>query len=177
MSHHNDEKLIADEEYIAQEKGDALKKLREDLTQCRTEKEEYLTGWQRARAEFINAKHTWEEERAAITRHTEQNVLTKFLAIAETFERAFKDVEDTNAHVQGFRQIYAKLDSLFASYGITRISALHMPFDVTQHEALGTISVTDISQDGIVLEELETGYMRDGIVLKPSRVRIGIYSK
>lgn len=177
MPCNDDEELVADEEYAAQEKRDTVKKLREDLVQCRTEKDEYLTGWQRARADFVNAKHSWEEEYAAIARRTEQTMLTRLLAIAETFERAFKDTDEANMHVRGFRQIYAQLESLLASYGVTRIAALHTPFNVAHHEALGTLPVTDIAQDGIVLEELESGYMRNGMVLKPSRVRIGIYNK
>jgi len=40
-----------------------LKKLREKLKKCQKEKEEYLDGWQRSKADFINTRKKEEEER------------------------------------------------------------------------------------------------------------------
>ncbi len=59
-----DENLEAEDDVVEFEFNDdgeedlkkTLKKLRADLKQVRKEKEEYLTGWQKERAEFANPK-------------------------------------------------------------------------------------------------------------------------
>ena len=48
--------LEPDEENADGAVADKLKSLREKLRACEKEKTEYLTGWQRARADFINFK-------------------------------------------------------------------------------------------------------------------------
>ncbi len=43
-----------------------LKKLRADLKQVKKEKEEYLTGWQKERADFANYKKEEDNRRAGV---------------------------------------------------------------------------------------------------------------
>ena len=48
--------MIPDEEMAGADAAARVKKLREGLKQCETEKREYLDGWQRAKADLINYK-------------------------------------------------------------------------------------------------------------------------
>ena len=74
----NDEKedIEIEEEFIEEEGlKDKLKKMREDLKVCRKEKEEYLAGWQRAKADFINARKEEEKSREAFLKFSQSEVL------------------------------------------------------------------------------------------------------
>jgi molecular chaperone GrpE len=47
------------------------------------------------------------------------------------------------------------------------------PFDPNLEQAVGTIKVTDAGRDGIVIEEVQTGYRMHGQLLRPAQVRVG----
>ena len=57
------EVVMNDDEIKIEDEGEEnfeqkLKKVKEELKKCQKEKDEYLAGWQRAKADFINAKKT-----------------------------------------------------------------------------------------------------------------------
>ena len=59
------------------------------------------------------------------------------------------------------------------SVGVEAIPALGQPFDPNLAQAVGMVQVGDASQDGIVIEELQTGYTMRGQLLRPAQVRVG----
>src|SRR3989344_3647723 len=62
-----------------------LKKFRADLKQARKEKEEYLTGWQKERADFINYKKQEDDRKAVFSEAIRERILTRFLSIIDSF--------------------------------------------------------------------------------------------
>jgi molecular chaperone GrpE len=63
--------------------------------------------------------------------------------------------------------------SKLQAMGIEPIAALSQPFDPNLEQAVGMIKVVDPSQDGIVLEEVQSGYCLNGQLLRPAQVRVG----
>src|SRR3989344_1514768 len=59
--------------------ADALKRLREKLHVCLAERQEYLDGWQRARADFVNARRAEEESRSRSTEEAQEDLLRAIL--------------------------------------------------------------------------------------------------
>ena len=95
-----DEEIELEEEVIEEEGlKDKLKKMREDLNVCRKEKEEYLAGWQRAKADFINARKEEERNREIFVKFAQASILLEFLQIIDSLEMAMK-------HDDGIKQIY-----------------------------------------------------------------------
>jgi len=70
-----DEEIIENEVVEEEGLGDKLKKLREELKLCHKEKSEYLAGWQRAKADFINARKDEEKARAEFAKFAAEKVL------------------------------------------------------------------------------------------------------
>src|SRR3989344_2358040 len=66
-----------------------LKKLRADLKACKAEKEEYLTGWQKERAEFANYKKQEEDRKAMFSEAVRERILSRFLSVLDSFNMAF----------------------------------------------------------------------------------------
>jgi len=99
-----------------------------------------------------------------------------FLEVLDNLERALaatvkcasveqlREGVEMNAHL--FR---AKLRSI----GVEAIPTLGQPFDPNLAQAVGMVQVGDASKDGIVIEELQTGYTMRGQLLRPAQVRVG----
>src|SRR3989338_4481987 len=70
-----------------------LKKLRADLKACKAEKEEYLIGWQKERADFANYRRQEEDRRAGFSESVRERVLSRFLSVMDSFNIAFANKE------------------------------------------------------------------------------------
>jgi len=44
-----------------------------------------------------------------------------------------------------------------------------------RHEALEQVEVNDKEKDGVIMEELQKGYMIHNRVLRPSKVKVGVF--
>src|SRR3989344_1273833 len=70
-----------------------LKKLRADLKKAKREKEEYLTGWQKERADFANYKKQEDTRKAVFSEAMRERILTRFLSVLDSFNMAFTNKE------------------------------------------------------------------------------------
>ena len=68
-----DDSVVGEENAVA-----LIKKLRERLRKAETEKQEYLTGWQRSKAEMVNARKRDEEERKDFTRYANAGFIVEW---------------------------------------------------------------------------------------------------
>lgn len=171
-----DDVVIEDEDITA---SDIVKKLRLKLKECEKERLEYLNGWQRAKADFINFKKEEIENRKNLARIAKEEVLLDFMAIADNFEMAFANKEAWEGLPKGWRQgiehIYAQLLGIFEVNGLKRIESEGQKFNPEEHRAIGSIEVDSEEKDYIILEELQRGYRLNGKVIRPSQVKIGVY--
>src|SRR3989344_9348112 len=106
-----DEEIELEEEVIEEEGlKDKLKKMREDLKACRKEKDDYLAGWQRAKADFINARKDEEKNRETFVKFAQATVLLEFLKIVDSLEMAMKHLppRQTGGGDGGIKQIYSQ---------------------------------------------------------------------
>ncbi|QQG42313.1 MAG: nucleotide exchange factor GrpE [Candidatus Giovannonibacteria bacterium] len=149
--------------------GDKLKKLREELKVCQKEKAEYLAGWQRAKADFINARKDEEKARAEFAKFAGERILREMLAVADSLlaRRSFSE--------GGEDPIYNQLLDILKREGVEQIEANGGRFDPMYHEALERVGVSERERDGVIIEELQKGYMIYNRVLRPSKVKVGVY--
>jgi len=78
---------------IAERKSE---KLKNELEVCQKQKEEYLAGWQRERADFINYKKEELEKLERLLRFGKENLIAKILPILDDFELAEKNISNKN---------------------------------------------------------------------------------
>lgn len=155
-----------------------IKTLREELKKCNTEKLEHLTGWQRSKADYINAKKTEEKTREEILNYQAEKILKEFVEIADIFDEIFKNsgYENVNDNFkQGITATYSKIIKLFEKYGVFSFVSAGQNFNPEKHEALAAEETNEKEKDNIVLEEFQKGYNINNKVLRPAKVKVGIY--
>ncbi|GAB4542353.1 MAG: hypothetical protein Kow0063_34250 [Anaerolineae bacterium] len=161
-------------ETVEEAEREELEALRAELDQVRAQADEYLDGWQRARAEFANYKKRVEAEREELRRTSTEALLLKILPIVDDFERAFQTLPEELAEaawVDGIRMVFRKLQTLLESQEVTPIEAAGQPFDPQWHEAI-LQEETSEHPDGYVIEEMQRGYRLGERVLRPAVVKV-----
>ncbi len=151
-----------------------LEALQQELVECQAKAEEYLDGWQRSRAEFMNYKKRVEREQAQTYQLAAGNILRRYLDIMDDLERALKNRPQEGegaAWADGIDLIARKLLSYMESEGVTQMEAEGKEFDPNLHEAV-TSEESDEYESGQVIEVIKQGYMIGDRVLRPAMVRV-----
>lgn len=172
-----DDILIEEE---ADNPAETIKKLREKLKTCEADKSEYLAGWQRSKADSINARKEEEERRKDIVKFSEKNLLLEMIGLADSFDGLYANKEgwekiDKNWRL-GMEHLRSQLMNIMKSRGVETIESLGKLFDPKDSESLGEIEVDIKEKDGIVMEEMRRGYKMHGTVIRPSLVKVGKFS-
>ena len=130
-----------------------------------------LAGWQRAQADFINYKRRSEQEKEDTIKLANSQLVLDLLPILDGLEGAF--VAPNHPHksgwAEGIRMIEQKLRAILEGYGLSPIKALGEPFDPNLHEAVTQAR----GKEGIVVGELQRGYMFRDRVIRHSKVIVG----
>lgn len=153
--------------------GDAkLKRLRAEITRLRAEKQEYMDGWQRAKADYVNVLKRFEEEKK----------LERARGIAKAAEillPAFDSLERSREHghiPEGFMAIAKQLENAFAALGLEPVGRVGESFDPALHEALGQDVAESSGEDDTVSAVLEHGWRLGDTLIRPAKVRITHHS-
>lgn len=160
---------------------DTIKKLREKLKKCGEEKQEYLLGWQRTKADFVNARKAGEEEKKELLKFAHGNLIEELLPVIESFEQAFGNKEawekvDKNWRI-GVEYIYQKLISTLEQNGLRQLNPLGELFDPALHTSIGMIETAELGDDHKIVEVVQKGYALNGKVLKPPNVKVAVYKE
>ena len=171
-----------DDSVVAEENAaEAIKKLREKLKACEAEKMEYLTGWQRAKADSINARKREEAERAEFTKFANERLIESLVPVLESFDMAMGNKEawekaDKNWRV-GVEYIYSQLKKALGESGLEEINPVGQKFDHNRDEAAEHVPVTSESEDHKIIAVVQKGYSLNGRVMRPPKVKVGEFKK
>jgi len=163
------EEPTTEEEPIAEEEPESME---EALAEAKQKVEEYLANWQRTQADFVNYKRRNEQERQEFGKFANSQLILSLLPVLDDLERAFESATPQVARlkwVEGIRLIDRKLRAALEAHGVSQIKALGEPFDPNLHEA----AMHSKGEEGIVVQELQKGYMLHDRVIRPSRVVVG----
>ena len=139
------------------------------LAEARSEADEFREKYLRAVAEAENARK-W-AERDAQTRAIEgqRRLLRQLLDVIDNLERAITLPAEPAALRQGVEITLRQLTRVLAQTGVERIAVeAGQPFDPLYHEAVEA-RTGDVPQDTVV-EVVQSGYLHNGVVLRPARV-------
>lgn len=148
-----------------------LQKVKKELEAVKKEKQEYLDGWQRAKADYVNALKRFEEEKKSIAERGTINAVKALLPAYDALERA----KSAGELPEGFAGIAKQLESAFAGFGVKPMGEIGEAFDPSTHEALGTDPTDEKKKDYTISAILEQGYTIGDSVLRPARVRVYQY--
>src|SRR5436190_8964397 len=148
--------------------------LETQLTEAKAKAAEYLDGWQRSRADFVNYRKRSEQERADAYQTASAETLRKLLPVIDDFDRALANVpadKGDDEVIKGFNLIHRKMLMLLESSGITVINPVGEVFNPAYHEAIGQDETSDVPS-GHITTVLQKGYLHGDKVLRPALVRV-----
>ncbi|HWA31868.1 MAG TPA: nucleotide exchange factor GrpE [Candidatus Paceibacterota bacterium] len=179
----------SDEEGMAKGAADKLKELREKIKELEKEKAEYLTGWQKERADFANYKKDEENRKAMFSESVRERILSKFLSVLDSFNMAFANRDawekvDKNWRI-GVEHIYSQLESVFEEYGVKSFGEEGEPFDPNLFHSIDTVETDDKNLDHKIAKVIQKGYILGsdprqggtGRVLRPANVNVYEFKK
>ena len=174
----NDEKEDVVFESEEQDDSDVIKKLRIKNKQISSEKQEYLEGWQRSKADLINAKRSFEEERRKLLKFATTDLITQIIPVLDSFEIAFNDKKFNEEPllkdwVVGIHHIYSQLLSILKENGVEELNPLDQEFNPVFHEPLEMAKIDNPEKDGIIMKVIQRGYLLNGEVIRPAKVVVG----
>ncbi|MCE9585146.1 nucleotide exchange factor GrpE [Candidatus Nomurabacteria bacterium] len=158
-----------------------LKKIRADLKQAKKEKEEYLTGWQKERADFVNYKKQEEERKAMFSESMRERILTSFLSVMDNFSMAFSNKEawekvDENWR-KGVEYIYGQMSGVFEEYGVKSFGEIGEAFDPSLHESIEMVDTDNKENNHKISAVIQKGYKLGSRVIRPARVNVFEYKE
>lgn len=171
-----------DDSVVAEENAaETIKKLREKLKKLEAEKQEYLTGWQRAKADLINARKRDEEDRKEFLKHANEGLIADMIPVLDSFDMAMGNKEawekaDKNWRV-GVEYIYSQLIKALSENGLKEVNPINEKFDHSKHEAASYETVTDEKLDHAIVGVIQKGYSLNGKMLKVPKVKVGEFKK
>ncbi len=158
-----------------------MKKIKAKLAKCLTENKENLLGWQRSRADFINAKKENEEKLKELISFSRGDFINQILPVVDSFEMAFSNKDawekvDKNWRV-GVEYIYSQLLSILENNGLKQVDPMGEKFDPNFHTSIEMVDVDSKKDDGIIVDVIQKGYEHEGKVIRPASVKVARYKK
>ena len=150
------------------------KNISEDLEECKKKKEEYFSGWQREKADFINYKKKELERLEEIMFAAKESIFMEMLPVMDNFYLAEKNISEKDKGdkiVKGLLLIGKQLGKIIKDMGIEEIESVGKKFNPLIHEAVGEIEDKS-AEPGTIIEEVEKGYQLGERVLRPAKVKV-----
>ena len=160
-------------------KGDAkntLKNLENALKLCEKERDEYLDGWKRSKADAVNEK----KRQQKLLAHEQLAALGRYaLAILPVLDsaRAARAHSLETSTESGIEQIHAQCVQSFTALGIEIVDPLGMPFDPHKHQAVSEKTVHNKKEHDTVIEVIRVGAGVDTSVIRAALVCVGKYEE
>jgi len=152
----------------------SIEELQKKLEECQQQKDEYLKGWQRAKADFLNYKKDEMERVKELLKYGNAGLILNFLPILDNFEKAEKETPkelQDNQYFKGILQIKNQIQNFLKNQGVKKIESIGKKFDLNLHEIVGEVEMKD-REPGIIVEEVQKGYLIEDKLLRAAKVRI-----
>lgn len=154
--------------------ADEQETLKKELETCTQQREEYLNGWKRAKADYINYKNETEKRRDEMAGFALMTTAGQFIPLLDNFKKAFEllpgDLKGSE-WVRGIEQIWKQMKEMMKGFGIEEFteSVIGAPFDPMKHHAVGEERIDTVA-DNAITQEVSPGYTFRGSPLVPAKV-------
>jgi molecular chaperone GrpE len=135
-----------------------------DLDKLTKKCEELDANWKRAAADYQNLKRRSEQEKLEIIKFANFNLLQEFLPVLDNLQAVAEHSDD-----QGLKITVNHFSDLLKKVGVEELEVLDKPFNAETCEALETVA----GKKDYVVEVVLKGYMFNGKLLRPARVKVG----
>jgi molecular chaperone GrpE len=144
-----------------------------EISKCQREKDEYLDGWKRAKAELINYKKDEAKRFEQIAKFSNEILIRDLIVVLDSFDLALVSLgeEGEEKKQKGLYLIRQQLEDILKQQGLERVVvSVGKEFDPNLHDAVA--SVESDKPSGTITEEVERGYLFNGKLIRPARVKV-----
>jgi molecular chaperone GrpE len=150
-----------------------IKALRAELVSCKKERDEYLAGWQRAKADGINARKLFENERSRLEARAQGKVLQGVISALDAFSHAVHDASWQSVSPEwrdGVERIFSRLENDMERDGVETFGAEGDSFSPHEHECMSVVPTPEIEKEDTIAQVLQKGYRIGTEVIRPAKV-------
>lgn len=156
---------------------DKIKKLRADLKQAQTEKSDYLTNWQKERADFINYKKGEDDRKKQTLDFAREQFTEELLPVLDAYDMAFSNKEAwekvDKSWRMGVEYIHQQLLKVLADNGVSEIAPKEGDIpDSNLHDLIDTVPTEEKAKDHTIAQVMQKGYKMKDRVVRPARVKV-----
>ncbi|WP_339157400.1 nucleotide exchange factor GrpE [Paenibacillus sp. FSL W8-0186] len=140
----------------------------------RAELEEQQQRLLRAQADFDNFRRRTQKEKEELGKYASAKLITELLPVIDNFERAIASGEqgtDVSSYAKGVEMIFRQLEGVLGNEGLKAMETVGEPFNPEFHQAIMQVE-SDEHEEGIVVEEVQKGYMLKDKVIRPAMVKV-----
>ena len=166
------EQASSDDSASVEEEAPKELTIEEKLAAAEAKAAENLEGWQRARAEFDNARKRYQKGRVEARQNALVEIAEKLMPVLDDFDLAFGNVPEEVGETEwfgGLELIPRKMGGILEKIGIERIGTVGEPFDPNFHNAIMREDSAEFETD-TVIREFQGGYKIGDRVIRPAIV-------
>ena len=146
-------------------------KLQEEIRSLKEDKIRVL-------AEMENLRKRFDREKIDSIKYGSVNFARDILSPGDNLERALSAINQEEDHsqsiknlIEGLKMVQKELSSALEKNGISKIISMNEKFDPNLHQAMMEVERDDIDE-GIIVQEIQTGYMMHDRLLRPAMVGV-----
>jgi len=150
-----------------------VEETKEELAKIQQQAQDYLNGWKRARADYLNREKQIVKEKERWIKFANQELILQLLPVMESLEQALQQIPaalQEDQWIKGIRQIKSQLKNFFQAQGVEKIATKGEKFDPYLHEIVDKRPKQSDQAKTLIIEEAQPGYKMRGEVIKPAKV-------
>lgn len=166
----NNSESVTEKKNINNDKSEE-EKLMEEVLSSREEKLRLL-------AEMENLRKRIEREKIESIKFGSINLAREILSLGDNLERALFAIpknedfsQSIKNFVEGLKMVQKEFTTILQKNGVKKIDSLNNKFDHNFHQAITEIEKNDV-EEGIVIQEIQTGYTMHDRLLRPAMVGV-----
>ena len=149
-----------------------MQKLRDELKEAKAKRDEYLDGWQRAKADMVNSKRESSEASARSSTIAREHLIEDLIPALDSFDMAMQSEawqKVDAAWRSGVEGIQTQIERVLRENGVETFGKEGEAFDTKLHEA---IQEKEGGESHVVAKVLRRGYRTKDRILRPAQVAI-----
>ena len=129
----------------------------------------------RVKADFENTKKRLERDQREAIKFANEKLLVEILSIVDNFDWAMTSLSEGHDPEQvkkGLEIAQEQIRRVLERHGVQIVKGVGEIFDPKFHEAVATVEPSAGMKEGQIVDEIQRGYLLNGRLIRPSRVRI-----
>lgn len=137
--------------------------------------EENQQRYLRAQADFDNFRRRTLKEKEELGQYASMKLIGELLPVVDNFDRAIEAAKsgggEADSFSKGIDMIFRQLVGVLEQEGLKQLETVGQPFNPDYHQAIMQVE-SEEHEEGIVVEEVQKGYMLKDKVLRPAMVKV-----